>query len=60
MITSTPRHSVMQPQAPRLWILETAVVLGIIAFGYFAIGLDGRWTGAQAQIAPVSITEPAR
>ncbi|HHY48256.1 MAG TPA: hypothetical protein GYA10_00680 [Alphaproteobacteria bacterium] len=48
-------HSVpAEKRAPRLWIVETLVVLGVLGFGYFAITLDtSRWTGAQPQPEPV-------
>lgn len=40
-------------RAPRLWIAETLVVLGVLAFGYFAVTLDGAsWSGKPA--APAS------
>lgn len=43
-----------QRRAPRLWIVETLVVLGVLAFGYFAITLDSaQWTSAQLQAEPV-------
>lgn len=29
-----------QPRSARLWIVETLVVLGVVAFGYFALTLD--------------------
>lgn len=28
------------PRRARLWIVETLVVLGVLAFGYFALALD--------------------
>jgi hypothetical protein len=33
-------------RAPRLWIVETLVVLGVIAFGYFAVTMDTSFLGA--------------
>ena len=37
---------------PRRWIVDTLVVLGVIAFGYFAMnqGSGPHWTGASAVI----------
>jgi hypothetical protein len=35
-------------RAPRLWIVGTLVVLGVLAFGYFAVTLDAsRWMAPQ-------------
>lgn len=41
MTTSELRPaSYHHPRVPRLWIRETLVVLGILAFGYFAVMLE--------------------
>ena len=38
-----------RPRTQRLWIVETLVVLGVLAFGYFAVTMDGaRWLSPQA------------
>ena len=47
-----------RPRTPRLWIVETLVVLGVLAFGYFAVTLDGaRWIAqpipAESSIDPL-------
>lgn len=36
-------HAQHQPRVQRLWVAETLVVLGIVAFGLFALTLDGRF-----------------
>jgi hypothetical protein len=40
--------------APRRWIVEALVVVGVIAFGYFAMtqGNGPHWTGVPAAIQP--------
>jgi hypothetical protein len=38
----------------RLWIVETLVVLGVLAFGYFALTLDAARIGAP----PVETADP--
>ena len=38
-------------RAPRLWIVESLVVLGVLAFGYFAITMDSSlFTGAPVDL----------
>jgi hypothetical protein len=36
-------------RAPRLWIVETLVVLGVLAFGYFALTVDA------ARLTPAAV-----
>ena len=36
---------------PRLWIVETLVVLGIVVFGYFALTMDKSPTWPDAEPA---------
>ncbi len=40
-------------RAPRTWVMETLVVLGIVAFGLFALALEGQFSllGSQPQNA---------
>jgi hypothetical protein len=33
-------HPPAQPRSARLWIVESLIVLGVVAFGYFALTLD--------------------
>jgi hypothetical protein len=33
-------------RAPRLWIVESLIVVGVLAFGYFAITMDASFFGA--------------
>jgi hypothetical protein len=56
MNTIEANHRVAPKRAPRLWIIETLVVLGVLGFGYFALTLDStRWTQpAPAEIDPLS------
>lgn len=48
-------NSSVRQRAPRLWIIEFLIVVGVLAFGYFAITMDSSlFTGkpaAQAQPA---------
>jgi hypothetical protein len=32
-------------RAPRLWIVESLIVVGVLAFGYFAITMDSSFFG---------------
>lgn len=41
-------------RAPRLWIVETLVVLGVIAFGCFAVTMDTSIFG----VYPVAEADP--
>lgn len=44
-------------RAPRLWIVETIVVLGIVAFGYVALTTDApHWSDAPAAVDTNPIT----
>ena len=37
-------------RTPRLWLVETLVVLGVLAFGYFAVTVDSSpWIGDSVQ-----------
>lgn len=45
-------HQTTGQRTARLWIIETLIVLGVVAFGYFALTLDQtRWgsPGAPAE-----------
>ena len=46
-----------RPRAGRLWVVETLVVIGVLAFGYFAVTLDAsHWAGsvpAETSIDPL-------
>jgi hypothetical protein len=44
-----------RPRAQRLWIVETLVVLGVLAFGYFAVTLDAASWGVPQVPAETSI-----
>jgi hypothetical protein len=44
-----------RPRAQRLWIVETLVVLGVLAFGYFAVTLDASNWGTAPVPAEASI-----
>jgi hypothetical protein len=41
MAMSEVRQTQHRPSLPRLWIRETLVVFGVLAFGYYAIVLEG-------------------
>ena len=44
-------HFTFRQRPSRLWIVETVVVLGVLAFGYFAVTLDAApWSGAPAPV----------
>jgi hypothetical protein len=46
MSTYEANHVTTTKRPPRLWIVESLIVLGVLAFGYFAVTLDAsRWTG---------------
>jgi hypothetical protein len=50
MGTYEANHPVRQ-RAPRLWIVESLIVLGVLAFGYFAITMDSSmFTGQPASL----------
>ena len=40
MATTETSRALHRPSFPRLWIRETLVVLGVLAFGYFAVFID--------------------
>lgn len=44
-----------RPHAPRLWIVESLIVLGVLAFGYFAITMDSSMFGG----APTTFGQPS-
>ena len=45
MHTIDVHHRTTSRRTPRLWLVETLVVLGVLGFGYFAVTLDSaRWT----------------
>jgi len=54
MSTFEANHPSGRPNAPRLWIIETLVVLGVLAFGYFAVTVDSSRL-ASAAIPAVSV-----
>ena len=54
MSTFEANHAVPR-RTPRLWIVETLVVLGVLAFGYFAVTLDAARVGAPT---PVETLDP--
>ena len=40
MSTIEANRTIAPRRAPRLWIVETLIVLGILGFGYFAVTMD--------------------
>lgn len=53
-MSSYEANHVGPPRSPRLWIIETLVVLGVIGFGYFALTMDA----ARLAPVPVEISDP--
>jgi hypothetical protein len=56
MSTYEADHTSGQRRSQRLWIVETLVVLGVLAFGYFAVTMDSSLFGAAP--APVEVLDP--
>jgi hypothetical protein len=56
MSTYEADHTSGQRRFQRLWIVETLVVLGVLAFGYFAVTMDSSLFGAAP--APVEVLDP--
>ena len=54
MSTFEAKHST-RPHAPRLWIVESLIVLGVLAFGYFAITMDSSMFGGK----PAAFGQPS-
>jgi hypothetical protein len=48
---STYEATPARHRAPRLWIIESLIVLGVLGFGYFAITMDSSmFPGAPAKL----------
>lgn len=58
MATYEVQHSTQQRRPQRLWLVETLIVLGVLAFGYFAITMDSSlFTGQPVNQQPMSPIE---
>ena len=42
MRTADPNSPIRSPRSQRNWVAETIVVLGIVAFGLFALTIEGQ------------------